>query len=245
MSSRNNISQQQLEAFVDGQLDAPDKERVLLAMEASQELRTQVADLRRLKDMVRLAYDDVPEPFPRPAVSPPVGGYAAAAAVGALVMLAVTQLIAWNWQDKSSPGEHTVARSPADPAQTSPAASGPELVLFHISTGDDRVGAELLDQVALVADQYRQLGRPLRIVVVANNEGLRLYQAGHSQANEHRIRELFARYDNITFAACGNTLQRLAGSGDRIQLLPQAMVVDSGVAEIARRQRQGWKYIRI
>jgi intracellular sulfur oxidation DsrE/DsrF family protein len=244
MNSQNNISQEQLEAFVDGQLDAPDKERVLLALEQSEKLRTQVAELRRLKDLVRLAYDEVPEPLPKSIASPPIGGYAAAAAVGALAMLAVTQLIAWNWQGKSSPGEHTIATGPTDPAQTSLAAGDPELVMFHISTSDDRVGAELLDQVELVASQYRQWGRALRVVVVANNEGLRLYQVGHSQ-NERRIRELFARYDNITFAACGNTLQRLAGSGDRIQLLPQAMVVDSGVAEIARRQKQGWKYIRI
>jgi intracellular sulfur oxidation DsrE/DsrF family protein len=244
MSNRDNISQQQLEAFVDGQLDSTDKKRVLLALEASQALRTQVAELRRLKDMVRLAYDEVPEPLPRPAVSPPVGGYAAAAAVGALVMLAVTQLIAWNWHGKSSPGGHTIATGPVEPAQSTLVAGAPELVMFHISTADDRVGAELLDQVELVASRYRQLGRALRVVVVANNEGLRLYQVGHSQ-NEHRNRELFARYDNITFAACGNTLQRLTGSGDRIRLLPQAMVVDSGVAEIARRQKQGWKYIRI
>ena len=244
MSSLNDISQEQLEAFVDGQLDAPDKARVLLALEASETLRTQVAELRRLKDMVRLAYDEVPEPLPRPIASPPIGGYAVAAAVGALIMLAVTQLIAWNWNGKSSLGDHSVATAATAPPQASLAAVDPELVMFHISTSDDRVGTELLDQVELVASQYRRSGRALRVVVVANNEGLRLYQVGHSQ-NERRIRELFARYDNITFAACGNTLQRLAGSGDSVRLLPQAIVVDSGVAEIARRQQQGWKYIRI
>ena len=201
--------------------------------------------LRRLKDMVRLAYDDVPEPLPRSIASAPVGGYALAAAVGALAMLAVTQLMTWNWNGIPSSRPDTATTAPVEPGQLSLTAGHPELLMFHITSSDDRVGAELLDQVELVANQYRQWGRQLRVVVVANNEGLRLYQVGQSQANAHRIRELFARYDNVTFAACGNTLQRLTGSGDPIRLLPQALVVDSGVAEIARRQQQGWKYIRI
>jgi len=242
--SRNDIAQEQLEAFVDGELDASEKSRVLLALDASAELRAQVAELRRVKDLVRLAYDDVPEPLPRLATARPIGGYALAAATGALMMLAVTQLIAWGWNGDSSPDAHTVASNSADAAHAFPVTGNPELVMFHISTSDDRIGSELLDQVELIAGQYRRWGRTLRVVVVANNEGLRLFQAGRS-SNEGRIRELFARYDNITFAACGNTLQRLTSSGDPLRLLPQAIVVDSGIAEIARRQKQGWKYIRI
>lgn len=242
--SRNDIAEEQLEAFVDGELEASEKSRVLLALDASAELRAQVAELRRLKDLVRLAYDDVPEPLPRSATARPIGGYALAAAAGALIMLAITQLIAWGWNGGQTPGTQTMASSSADSTQAFAGTGNPELVMFHISTSDDRVGSELLDQVELIADQYRRWGRTLRVVVVANNEGLRLFQAGRSP-NEGRIRELFARYDNITFAACGNTLQRLTSSGDPLPLLPQAIVVDSGIAEIARRQKQGWKYIRI
>ena len=54
MSNRNHVSEEHLEAFVDGQLDVPDKARVLLALERSQALREQVAELRHLKDLVRL-----------------------------------------------------------------------------------------------------------------------------------------------------------------------------------------------
>lgn len=244
MSERNTISQEQLQAFVDGQLDSQDKAGVLLALEASDELRMEVADLRRLKDMVCVAYDEVPEPGLQPIDSPRTGRLALAASVGALAMLLATQLVQWALRDGSPDNPPTVTTVTLDSARASLAAGDPELVMFHISTSDDRVGAELLDQVELVAGQYRRWGRSLRIVVIANNEGLRLYQVGHSR-NERRIYELFTRFDNITFAACGTTLNRLTRSGDPVQLLPQTILVDSGVVEIAKRQKEGWKYIRI
>ena len=244
MSESNSISEEQLHAFVDGQLDGSEQAHVLLALEASDELRAKVAGLRRLKDMVRLAYDDVPLPHARPIVVPRIGGYALAAAAGALITLAVGQLISWNWSSESLHDSRVMTTGPTDASLASFSAGDPEMVMFHISNADDQVAAELLDQVELVASQYRRWGRSLRIVVIANNEGLRLYQIGHKR-NERRIEKLFARYDNITFAACGNTLDRLSRAGDPVQLLPQAIVVDSGVAEIARRQKQGWRYIRI
>ncbi|MDH3452381.1 MAG: hypothetical protein OEN20_08170, partial [Gammaproteobacteria bacterium] len=187
---------------------------------------------------------DVPLPHARPIVVPRIGGYALAAAAGALITLAVGQLISWNWSSESLHDSRVMTTGPTDASLASFSAGDPEMVMFHISNADDQVAAELLDQVELVASQYRRWGRSLRIVVIANNEGLRLYQIGHKR-NERRIEKLFARYDNITFAACGNTLDRLSRAGDPVQLLPQAIVVDSGVAEIARRQKQGWRYIRI
>ena len=120
----------------------------------------------------------------------------------------------------------------------------PEQVLFHLSSGDQQDGQELLDQVELVASHYEKTGQDLRIIVVTNNEGLRLYQAGYSD-HAGRIQELYARYDNIVFAACGTTLGKRISTGEEVELLPEVIVVDSGVAEITRRQQQGWKYIRI
>ena len=46
----------------------------------------------------------------------------------------------------------------------------------------------------------------------------------------------------VTFAACENTLR--ARRLTRADLLPPATTVDSGVAEIVRKQEAGWAYIK-
>ena len=46
----------------------------------------------------------------------------------------------------------------------------------------------------------------------------------------------------VEFAACRNTLS--ARHLTPADLLPSATTVDSGVAEIVRRQEQGWAYIK-
>ena len=61
-----------------------------------------------------------------------------------------------------------------------------------------------------------------------------------------RIQELDARYNNLRFAACGNTLERLRRErGETIVVLPEATVVNSGVSFVTRRQQEGWVYIKV
>lgn len=48
--------------------------------------------------------------------------------------------------------------------------------------------------------------------------------------------------DGVQFAACNNTLKRLNISKDR--LVAFAKVVDSGTAEVIRKQEAGWSYLK-
>jgi hypothetical protein len=48
------------------------------------------------------------------------------------------------------------------------------------------------------------------------------------------------------FVACQNTIDRLKSErGISAKLLPEAVVIDSAVAQIMRRQQQGWAYIQV
>ncbi len=56
---------------------------------------------------------------------------------------------------------------------------------------------------------------------------------------------MLREYDNLQFVACQNTIDQLKRDrGVTARLLPGVIVTDSGVAEIMRRQREGWVYIR-
>jgi intracellular sulfur oxidation DsrE/DsrF family protein len=62
-----------------------------------------------------------------------------------------------------------------------------------------------------------------------------------TNANQaQRLKELSGK--GVIFAACENTMQRMKVT--REQLFPFAVTVDSGVAEVIRKQEAGWSYIK-
>lgn len=54
-------SYEMLVSFADGQLGTNDRERVLTLLDMDAELSREVWELRKLKDMVDLSYQDLPE----------------------------------------------------------------------------------------------------------------------------------------------------------------------------------------
>lgn len=65
------------------------------------------------------------------------------------------------------------------------------------------------------------------------------------QCDQWRYPNLYQRMlseDGVVFAACENTMQKMNVTKE--QLLPFVVTVDSGVAQVVRRQEQGWSYIK-
>ena len=77
------------------------------------------------------------------------------------------------------------------------------------------------------------------IEVVAHDKGLGLL-LNQDNALEERLRMLAER--GVVLAACENTMRLRHIEKD--ELLPFAIIVDSGVAEIIRRQADGWAYLK-
>ncbi|MDX1487832.1 MAG: hypothetical protein R3268_06515, partial [Acidiferrobacterales bacterium] len=118
-------------------------------------------------------------------------------------------------------------------------------VLFHVSSTDSARMKATLDEVENVLDLYRQAGQQVRVEVLSNGPGLNLLRAATSPYPE-RIERMMRAYKNLTFVACQNTIDRLRREeGIQARLLPGTTVTESGVAEILRRQQQGWNYIQI
>ena len=77
------------------------------------------------------------------------------------------------------------------------------------------------------------------IEVVAHAKGLGLLLA----TNEPLKARLQADHDHgVVFAACENTMKKQNITKE--QLMPIATTVDSGVAEVVRKQEAGWSYIK-
>lgn len=82
-----------------------------------------------------------------------------------------------------------------------------------------------------------------RIEIVAHGKGIGLLLGKNAAANPELKKMIQGLHQNgVVFAACNNTLTRL--KIDPKELVQVAIIVDSGVAEVVRKQEAGWTYVK-
>lgn len=261
------FSQEFLNAFVDDQLTPEEKSRAYEEINRDESLNRQVCELRKVRDLVQLAYRDVPG---TPSASTP-RRHLRLGNVAAGLMLALGVAIGWSLHTPTGndtpesaslefvPAETTrrvvaapttggtaEAARPATVRAVEMAKTGdPVKVLIHLNDGDVAHLAQALDEVEGLVRHYRESRVNGRIEVVMNGPGLNLVRADVTQFRE-RIVRIQREHDNVLFAACKNTIDRLKREqGIVAKLLPGVVVIDSGVAQLMRRQHQGWAYIQV
>jgi len=130
-------------------------------------------------------------------------------------------------------------------ASTPPADTAQTKVLIQVNSAGAIRHRQALDEIENLLRYYRDSGVNARLEVVINGDGLGLVRADASPHAE-RIERMLKQYENLTIAACFNTIERLKREhGVTTRLLPGVIVIDSGVAQIMRRQQQGWAYIQV
>ncbi len=119
------------------------------------------------------------------------------------------------------------------------AAEREEKVVYHINDNSNPMGA-----LANIRNHLNASPKA-RIVVVAHGPGIDFLLEGAKDKNGNPydvvVQELADR--KVEFRVCNNTLE--ARRIDRTSVLPEARIVPSGVAEIARLQAQeGYVYLK-
>jgi intracellular sulfur oxidation DsrE/DsrF family protein len=302
MNKDRRFSDEFLNAFVDNQLTPDEKSRAYAEISQDEELNRHVCELRKVHDLVQLAYRDVPA-APVPATASVARRQLRFGAVAAAVVLATgialgiqlnlpvalkeraadeTRATVAPVSVVSTPRgaapQHRAAHRPATPRPVVlPAADGPEperiavaidtpavpaasaprsindvqignvrnKVLIHVANDDPARLAQALEEIEGLMRYYRETGQSAHVEVVINGRGLELVRVDTS-AHAASIARLQREYKNLTFAACQNTIDRLKREqGITARLLPGVVVTDSGMAEIMRRQHQGWTYLQV
>lgn len=117
-------------------------------------------------------------------------------------------------------------------------------IAFHVDEGDPQLLNMVLNNVQNVQAYYAAQGDTVVAEVVAYGPGLVMFIEGQSPVGE-RIKTMALESDTVTFAACGNTLQKMSEkAGKDIPLMEEAQVVPSGVVHLVELQEQGYAYIR-
>lgn len=108
-------------------------------------------------------------------------------------------------------------------------------VVVHLDEAEPDKHASVLRNIGNLLDALDD-GTHIELVVHGPGLTAALTDAPHAA----RLRELLSR--GVSVAACANTMREKKISVDG--LIDGVHVVPSGVAELVRRQREGWAYIR-
>lgn len=232
MNDASHFSEERLNAFIDNELGAQEREEILAAIAEDAELGQRLCALRSTKELVRHAYGSLPSGHRNRDGRFPFWGGALAAGLA----LVVGVLIGWQ-------GHHVSMKSPHDSVLAW--AGGmfspqPTRVLLHL----DSALPERMEETLDLAEAYLAKASRARVEIVVNNSGLDLLREEATPYAE-RIAALASRHDMLAFVACGNAIARYRNAGLDVTLVPEAQVAGTAVEHVVDRVRQGWTYLKI
>ena len=238
------ISQEQLNAFIDGELDVAEKEEVFARLQHDQAVSHQLCELRAIKEMLSHGYAEPPEPIKRRAGRAVSWGHMLAASVLLMTGLA-SGWLGRDWVKPTLP----LALAQANPDHFMPvslAAVSPDAnkIILHLDSAEPHKLKTLLDDVDYLVQKRRASNQPIRVEVIANSYGLDLLRKDMTPYAA-RIDALARQHTNVSFVACGQTIRRLGKEGVKVELLPEAKVAQTAVGHIVDRLQHGWTYIKV
>lgn len=124
------------------------------------------------------------------------------------------------------------------PAMGTAAGAKPQkhrVVFEFVSEGADQQEAVLTN----IENTLKALGTDTQVMLVAHGPGLGLLLKSAKGIKE-KVRSLIVK--GVVFAACQNTMRKKDVSPEDLQ--SGVTTVDSGVAEVIRRQTAGWCYVK-
>ena len=231
MKKDEHFSEEQLNAFVDGELDPEEKSRLYNNADRSPELDQRLCQQRKVKELVKHAYDNVPEPV-RPARSPLSRGGFFRRVLAAGVLLTVGL------------GAGLLGHYYFDQNRAAPVAEPVVAVnnyLLHVTSGDPgEMFAALQHAEALL--EAADDGEQRRVEIIANEKGLDLLRRDVTPY----AREISAlQASDVVFYACSRTVERLEASGVQVELVPYTNADFTALDRVVSRMQEGWKYEKI
>ena len=244
------ISDEILNAFIDGEIESEEKIEILRQLGGNPELTQRACELVRTKELVRAAYKSaLPDPVAqaaqprRASMGGKKWGALAASLLVAVVLLGGMQNTSQQTTDLTQMERMGDGFSPVAFQQAEQAAA--LRIVFHLTSSDPLRMGKLLDDVSSLLEQPRNLEQRSVVEVIANGEGLGMFRSDVSGFGE-QIHEMRVENPNLRFVACQRTIDQLESEGvGEIHLLPDVVRAGSGISRVIQRQQQGWSYIQI
>jgi intracellular sulfur oxidation DsrE/DsrF family protein len=115
---------------------------------------------------------------------------------------------------------------------------------IHVDENDPKVMNLALNNAENVTNYYESQGDTVIIEIVTYGPGLHMLRSDTSPVKA-RIEAMSLGMDNLSFAACGNTMTKMAKKeGKDIPIMPEAKQVVAGVVRLIELQEDGYSYLR-
>lgn len=239
MKPESPISEEQLNAFVDNELDAEERAHVLSVMQNDRNVSEELSSLQQVNELIALAYEDMPAVSPQLNIKAPTG-WTPLRIAAAVLILVFSGTFGWMLhQSNNLPTNHSFTSL----SQLNTKDPSDNKILIHINAMDNTRIVRALNGTEQLLDNAKKAGKPLKVEVVANESGLGMLRKGSPYAK--RIHQIAASYNNVSFLACGVAMEtaRLK-EGHRIKLIPEAHKIHAALEQILLRLKEGWLYVK-
>jgi len=239
---QGQLSDEELNAYIDDELEFEDRKRIFHLLEQDEALTHEARELRQLRAMLRNAYRNPPVPTSNTQAKPPSRGiWFKSIAAGLLVAMGVVG--GWYGSEKFSGNSHELtAYLPGQIANV--VANTQDNLLLHVSSSDPAKMEAALSYAEQFLAREERTGKRFRLEVVTNNGGIELLLQDTSPFPQ-RIEALMNKYDNVSFLACANALQKLHERGIKVDLLPGTRSDHTAIDEIVEKLEGGWRYLKV
>ena len=237
MQKHDQLDDDMLSAFVDGQFDPANCELVIDAMEKDSSVRERVYKMRRAKDLIKLGFGSAQAPTRTPFRFKTSWWYPEWFGLATSALMLVALLGAGSlgyFGGKHFAGEAT-ANAPL-------ALQKMDRILLHISESDPKQFMAALDYTRKFLEKHKHSGG--QIAVVAHAGGLDLLREGVSPYEEQII-AMIRDYDNVHFIACASSIHALRKKGIEPVIIENIDSSMPAMDQIIQHVQQGWTYIKV
>ena len=233
----NNI----LGMFVDGELGDEDCEVVLTAMQDDDDIRHRISELHRAKHLIKLGFGNATAPVNESKKSEK-RSYSMFSIYGlvASVLIMVTSFGAGylGFLSHFFVNENLIVK--VNEQVIAPMAQ--DRVLLHIDESDPKEFMAVIDFARKFLDKHRE--KDSQVAVVANAGGLDMMRKGISPVKAEML-AMMKEYKNIHFLACANSIRALRKKGIEPVFLKNIDTSKPAMEQIIKHVRDGWSYIRV
>jgi intracellular sulfur oxidation DsrE/DsrF family protein len=237
MKKDEHFSEEQLNALVDGELDPEEKSRLYSESERSAELDQRLCQQRKIKELVKHAYEEVPRPR-RFAGAPlaQAGLFGRSLVAGALLVLGLTI----GFLAERYVGEvRSNGPLPINPVVAT--GSGTDNYILHVASGLPEDMYAALRKARALLDSAEE-GQFPQVEIVANERGLDLLR---SDVTPYADEIASLQASDVVFYACSRTIERLEEKGVKVHLLPRTNQDYTALDRVVLRMKDHWKYLKI
>jgi len=238
------ITEEQLNLFIDEQLDTDEMNEIHAALLDDKELRERVCQLKAVRELVGYAYSEVPASNYKNQKHKQTASVFTKA-IAASVTLVVGVFLGWETYHYSP---QAVAEISAENtfqyvANHVVADHNNRKIILHVDSSDLQVVNAALNEADQLLATYKKANLPMKLDVITNKAGINMLRPGISPYVK-RIQKLIEN-DAVSFFACERSIAKAhKREGVEIKLMPGVETNKSARELIPERLEKGWVYIK-